>query len=91
MKKNCTELLALGMFGPRFSLGDRIAILVSKACQFSPRASYSRVTVAAIMLALSLGMGSRVPQWIADTIVIDHLEKSPISKLIHRPCVLSKP
>jgi len=56
--------LAVGIFG-RSSLGDRIETLLQCGREFSPRASFARVTVSATLLLAFLGAGSRAPRWIA--------------------------
>src|SRR5580704_8153882 len=59
------ELLAMGVFGRGSRLGERIARLLERGREFSPRVSRTRVAVSAAML-LACGMvGSIVPRWIA--------------------------
>ena len=65
MRTDARELLAVGMFGRRSDLGNRIAALLRNGPMFNARASASTVVASAMVLgALMLG-GSFVPRWIA--------------------------
>jgi len=59
------ELLALGVFGRHSRLGERIAILLERGREFSPRASKSRVTVGAIGLLACAIAGAFAPRLVA--------------------------
>jgi hypothetical protein len=51
MRTESRELLAVGIFGHKSVLGDRIEMLLRRGRTFSPRASAAGVTVSAIGLA----------------------------------------
>ncbi|HEY1757755.1 MAG TPA: TIGR03435 family protein [Bryobacteraceae bacterium] len=59
------ELLALGMFGGRSRLGERIEMLLERGRDFSPQASKARLGVSALALAGSLIAGAFAPRFIA--------------------------
>ena len=59
------ELLALGMFGGRSRLGDRIEMLLEYGRVFSPRASRARVAAGAIALLGCMIAGASAPRVIA--------------------------
>ena len=56
-------LLAAGIFGSRSRLGDRIAMLLARGRDFSPRISIARVAVVAAAL-LALAMAAAPARWI---------------------------
>lgn len=59
------EILALGVFGQGSRLGERIAMLLQRGREFSPRVSRTRMAAGAAML-LGCGIaGSIAPRWIA--------------------------
>jgi len=65
MRIESRELLAVGIFGGKSRIGDRIDMLLRRGRTFSPRASSIGVAASAIVLcALMLG-GSLAPRWIA--------------------------
>jgi uncharacterized protein (TIGR03435 family) len=59
------ELLAVGIFGCKSRLGDRIEILLRRGRTFSPRASAAGVAASAIALSGLMLAGSLAPRWIA--------------------------
>jgi bla regulator protein BlaR1 len=65
MKTKSRELLAVGMFGGKSHIGDRIEILLRRGRTFSPRVSATGVAASAIVLAGMMLGGSLVPRWIA--------------------------
>jgi hypothetical protein len=65
MKEDHKQLLALGMFGSRSSLGDRIERLIRPRREFSSRASFCRIAVTATVLLVLAGLGLRGPLWVA--------------------------
>jgi uncharacterized protein (TIGR03435 family) len=65
MRTESRELLAVGIFGSKSRIGDRIEILLRRGRTFSPRASTSGVTVSAIALGGLMLAGSLTPRWIA--------------------------
>jgi uncharacterized protein (TIGR03435 family) len=56
------ELLASGVNG---RLSDRIALLLRRGREFSPRPSFVRVTVCSVVLVTLIAAGARAPHWIA--------------------------
>jgi uncharacterized protein (TIGR03435 family) len=65
MRIDSRELLAVGVFGSKSRIGERIESLLRRGRTFSPRASVVEVaTSAAALVALTLA-GSLVPRWIA--------------------------
>ena len=65
MRIESRELLAVGMFGGKSHLGDRIEKLLRRGRTFSPRMSATGVAVSAIGLCGLMVAGSLVPRWIA--------------------------
>jgi hypothetical protein len=59
------ELLAVGIFGSKSSLAERIDILLRRGRTFSPRASATRVAASAIVLSSLMLVASLAPRWIA--------------------------
>jgi bla regulator protein blaR1 len=60
-----TRLLAPGILGRTFSLGDRIESLLRRGREFSTRPSAASLGVSALLLALLLGAGGLMPDWVA--------------------------
>jgi beta-lactamase regulating signal transducer with metallopeptidase domain len=58
-------LLASGIADGGSQLGDRIALLLRRGREFSPRASALRVSVCTAALLILVVAGSRMPVWIA--------------------------
>jgi len=65
MNANKRELLALGVFGRGSRLGERIAMLLERGREFSPRVSRARVGASAAMLLGCVIAGAVAPRWIA--------------------------
>jgi len=65
MRTESRELLAVGIFGGKSRLGDRIEILLRRGRTFSPRTSAAGVAASAIVLAALMLAGSLAPRWIA--------------------------
>ena len=65
MQTESRELLAVGIFGCKSSIGDRIEMLLRRGRTFSPRASANSVTASAIVLGALMLAGSLAPRWIA--------------------------
>jgi uncharacterized protein (TIGR03435 family) len=65
MRIDSRELLAVGIFGSRSHIVDRIEALLSRGRPFSPRASAARITASAVVLGSLLFAGSFAPPWIA--------------------------
>jgi len=63
--RNRNELLASAVFGSASRVSNRIAHLLRRGREFSPRASLARVLVGAIALIALVAASSRVPRWIA--------------------------
>jgi uncharacterized protein (TIGR03435 family) len=59
------ELLAVGIFGSKSRIGDRIEMLLRRGRTFSPRASATGVVVSTVVLGGFLLAGSLAPRWIA--------------------------
>jgi uncharacterized protein (TIGR03435 family) len=59
------ELLAVGIFGNKSRLADRIEILLRRGRTFSPRASATGVTASALALICFMVAFSLTPRWIA--------------------------
>ena len=64
MKEDYKPLLALNMFGPGSSLGDRIERLLRPGREFA-QASFGRIAVTATVLLLLAGIGLQGPLWVA--------------------------
>jgi uncharacterized protein (TIGR03435 family) len=65
MRTDSRELLAVGVFGGRSHIVDRIEFLLRRGRAFSPRASNSAVAASAVVLGSFLVAGSLAPRWIA--------------------------
>lgn len=65
MRTESLELLAVGIFGGKSRIGDRIAVLVRRGRTFSPRASAPGVAASTVVLCGLMLAGSFVPRWIA--------------------------
>src|SRR6202035_5099567 len=65
MRTESRELLAVGVFGGKSLIGDRIEMLLRRGRTFSPRASAAGVAASAAVLAALLFAGSLAPRWIA--------------------------
>jgi hypothetical protein len=65
MRTESRELLAVGIFGTKSNLGDRIEMLLRRGRTFSPRASTSGVATSAVVLGGLMLAASLTPRWIA--------------------------
>jgi uncharacterized protein (TIGR03435 family) len=65
MRTESRELLAVGIFGSKSRIGDRIETLLRRGRTFSPRASAHSVAASTILLAALMLAGSFAPRWIA--------------------------
>jgi uncharacterized protein (TIGR03435 family) len=65
MRTESRELLAVGIFGCKSHVGDRIETLLRHGRTFSPRASANSVAASTIVLAALTLAGSLAPRWIA--------------------------
>ncbi len=65
MRTDTRELLAVGIFGSKSCLGDRIEMLLRRGRTFSPRASVGGVVASAVVLGGLMVAGSLAPRWIA--------------------------
>ncbi len=65
MRTESKELLAVGIFGNKSRLGDRIEMLLRRGRTFSPRASAGGVVASALVLSGIMLAGSLAPRWIA--------------------------
>ena len=65
MRIESRELLAVGIFGGKSHLGDRIEMLLRRGRTFSPRASAIGVATSAVVLGALMLAGSLAPRWIA--------------------------
>jgi uncharacterized protein (TIGR03435 family) len=65
MNANKRELLALGVFGGGTRLGERVAMLLERGREFSPRVSRVRVAVGAAMLLECVMAGAIAPRLLA--------------------------
>src|SRR5580658_7929754 len=65
MRTESRELLAVGIFGGKSSIGDRIEMLLRRGRTFSPRASATGVTASALVLICLAIAASLAPRWIA--------------------------
>ena len=59
------ELLALGVFGTKSRMGERIGMLVARGREFSPRVSRARVAVSGVALLACVGGASFAPRMVA--------------------------
>jgi len=65
MRTESRELLAVGIFGGKSRIGDRIEMLLRRGRTFSPRASTTGVAASTIVLCGLMLAGSLTPRWIA--------------------------
>ena len=65
MRTESRELLAVGIFGSKSRLGDRIEMLLCRGRTFSPRVSAAGIAASTVLLGALLAAGSLVPRWIA--------------------------
>jgi uncharacterized protein (TIGR03435 family) len=65
MRTESRELLAVGIFGSKSNLGDRIEILLRHGRTFSPRASVAGVATSSAVLGALMLAGALAPRWIA--------------------------
>jgi len=65
MRTESRELLAVGIFGSRSRLGDRIEMLLRRGRTFSSRASGNGVFASMVMLGALMLAASFAPRWIA--------------------------
>jgi uncharacterized protein (TIGR03435 family) len=65
MPTESRELLAVGIFGRKSHIGDRIEMLLRRGRTYSPRASLVAISVSTIPLAGLMLAGSLAPRWIA--------------------------
>jgi uncharacterized protein (TIGR03435 family) len=59
------ELLAVGIFGDKSRMGDRIETLLRRGRTFSPRVSAAGVAASTVILGGLMFSGSLAPRWIA--------------------------
>jgi uncharacterized protein (TIGR03435 family) len=65
MRTESRELLAVGIFGGKSRLGERIEMLLRRGRTFSPRASATGVAASALVLSGLMLAGAFAPRWIA--------------------------
>ena len=65
MRTDSRELLAVGIFGGKSHIGDRIEMLMRRGRTFSPRTSAVGVSTSAVVLGALMLAGSLAPRWIA--------------------------
>jgi bla regulator protein blaR1 len=65
MRTESRELLAVGVFGSRSLIGDRIEVLLRRGRTFSPRVSAAGVAASAAVSSALIVAGSLAPRWIA--------------------------
>src|ERR1700721_2160015 len=65
MRTEARELLAVGVFGGKSLIGDRIEMLLRRGRTFSSRASTGGGAVGAVVLCGLTVAGSLAPRWIA--------------------------
>lgn len=65
MRTDSRELLAVGIFGSKSKIGDRIETLLRRGRTFSPRAASSSIIAGVSALACLVVAASLVPRWIA--------------------------
>ncbi len=65
MRTESREMLAVGIFGSKSRLAERIDILLRRGRTFSPRASATRVAASVIVLSSLMLLASLAPRWIA--------------------------
>jgi hypothetical protein len=65
MRTESRELLAVGIFGGKSRIGDRIELLLRRGRTFSPRASTADVAAGTVVLCGLMLACSFFPRWIA--------------------------
>jgi len=65
MRTESRELLAVGIFGGKSRIGERIEILLRRGRTFSPQTSAGSVVASAVVLIWLMVAGSRAPRWSA--------------------------
>jgi uncharacterized protein (TIGR03435 family) len=65
MPTESRELLAVGIFGNKSRIGDRIETLLRRGRTFSPRVSAAGVAASTVILVGLMFSGSLAPRWIA--------------------------
>jgi len=65
MRTESRELLAVGIFGAKSRIGDRIEMLLRRGRTFSPRTSVGGVIASVAVLGGMMLTGSLAPHWIA--------------------------
>jgi len=65
MRTESRELLAVGIFGSKSRMRDRIERMLRRGRTFSPRASVAGVAASTVVLCCLLLAGSLAPRWIA--------------------------
>lgn len=65
MRTESKELLAVGIFGRKSRIGDRIEMLLRGGRTFSPRASAAGIFTSTVVLGGLMLAGSLAPRWIA--------------------------
>jgi uncharacterized protein (TIGR03435 family) len=65
MRTESREMLAVGIFGSKSRIGDRIEMLLRRGRTFSPRASSAGVVASTVVLGGLMLAGSLTPRWIA--------------------------
>lgn len=64
MRTESRDLLAVGIFGSKSRIGERIEILLRRGRTFSPRVSATGVAASAFVLGGLMLVGSLAPRWI---------------------------
>jgi uncharacterized protein (TIGR03435 family) len=65
MRTESRDMLAVGIFGSKSRIGDRVEMLLRGGRTFSPRASATGVVASTIVLCGLMLAGSLAPRWIA--------------------------
>jgi bla regulator protein BlaR1 len=65
MRTESKEMLAVGIFGNKSRLGDRVEMLLRRGRTFSPRTSVGGVMASVAVLGAMMLAGSLAPRWIA--------------------------
>jgi uncharacterized protein (TIGR03435 family) len=65
MRTESRELLAVGIFGSKSRIGERVEMLLLRGRTFSPRASAGGVAASTVALGALMLAGSLAPRWIA--------------------------
>jgi uncharacterized protein (TIGR03435 family) len=65
LRTSSRELLALGVFGAKSRLGERIGMLLERGREFSPRVSRTRMAASAAALLGCVAAGSLAPRMVA--------------------------